>query len=450
MQKYLNFNHKTWLILFIFSIVLFAQEKKQNLFMPKFYRDDIRKPITINITPAEITPDRDYIFSNVKPDKYSGGYFYRYINPAKNSRLNSDFPVNKIWEVRWKAELKKNAFPWYLLIYDDRLIVQNEDGWQLFDQNGKLIKNGIKDEGNISIDQKQGLFFRNDFSGYLSLNDLETGDRKFLIYPFMGKGYDRSILYCDKNNFTSIGFSIPTMTHKRADTTPDITLLETIDMNNQSDIDSDKILYSAFQKNKLICQANPVKVASLNNEIVLATEDNLIYIDKELNIKSIFTDRFIPLQISLDESMNVYMISEIKQENMQDLYYLKVISPAGKLIYETKLFNAGNNFYYPPIIGYNHFVSILNADNTMTEINIKGKTLWHIYLNENSPGANITANNFLLTSEGNILSAIDQESNRKFIFEFKNETLCTPPILTTENKIYVASKNFLFCLIPKN
>ena len=301
MQKYLNLIHKLWLILFILQISLIAQEKKQNTFMPKFYRDDITKPIKIDTSPVEIISERNSDFQDAKPEDYNGGYFYRYINSAKNSRLNSDFPVNKIWEIKWKAELKNTSSPLNLLLFSDRILVQDEEGWQLFDLTGKSIKTGIKSEGNISIDQKQKLFAVNDFSGYLSLNDLETGDKKFLIYPFMGKGYDRSVIFWNKDDFTSVGYSIPTMTHKTSNVKPDITLFETIDFSDQTELDEDKILYSAVQKNKLICQSLPVKTASQNNEIVIATENNIFVVDEKLNIKSIYTGCSY-LEISLDEN----------------------------------------------------------------------------------------------------------------------------------------------------
>ena len=73
-----------------------------------------------------------------------------------------------------------------------------------------------------------------------------------------------------------------------------------------------------------------------------------------------------------------------------------------------------------------------------------------IYLNVNSPGANISSNNFLLTPEGDLLFAIDENGNRNFIYKFEKEKLCTPPLITPESELFIATKNYLYCLKPQN
>jgi hypothetical protein len=67
-------------------------------------------------------------------------------------------------------------------------------------------------------------------------------------------------------------------------------------------------------------------------------------------------------------------------------------------------------------------------------------------LTDNCPGGSIALNGYILVPEGNILTAMESDGHRNFIYKFEEEQLFTPPILTPQNEIYIASKNFLYCL----
>jgi hypothetical protein len=451
MWKFSNLLLKIIFILLLVSVWIFPQKKELNNPMPEFYRDNIDKPLKIDISPVNIKPVQDIHLSASHPGEYNGGYFFRYLNSMKNSRLLSEFKPDKIWEIKWQSPLDSNLYPWFLLTANDHIIVQNESGWQMFNTNGKLITSSARMDGNLSIDFKNNLFYQNDFSGFLAANNLTTGQTEFFVYPYFGKGYERSNIWYNENKFLTVGYELPVMTHKAPPKEPDITLFEVIDVQDKSLIDSDKILNSAQQVQKLILKAKDVKIASSGGLIVAASDNFISVIDQNLNVKKIFHGEFIPEEISLDEQLNIYLTVKVNDEKNDSFKFdFWVLNQNGEVINETELpVQDENSEFYPPILGFDGNTFIL-MENRLVSIDPAGGIKWDSLLAGSSPGASITENGYLLTSEGDLLCAFNKTGERNFIFQFESEELYTPPILTPDNEIYVATKNFLYCLTPKN
>ena len=171
-----------------------------------FYHDNLDSPLTLNITPVQIKQTGSKIsFKDFNFSEEQKNYLTRYINPERNSRMNSVLPPNHAWKIKWRSKIDSSAIPWYLLIKNDRLIVQNESGWQLFDLSGNLINSGIKAMGDIIISKSDKSFYINDPSGYIQNVDLDSGKRKFYVYPYLGKGFKRSVIYTNGNKIIDSG-----------------------------------------------------------------------------------------------------------------------------------------------------------------------------------------------------------------------------------------------------
>ena len=240
MWKFSNSFLRVICFIWFISVCIIPQKKEPDKSMPEFFRNNINKPIEIDISLVEIKTVEGFEISKSSPEPYSGGYFFRYLNSAKNSRLLSEFKPNKIWEIKWQAALEPGLYPWFLLYADERIIVQNESGWQIFDTKGNQISSSAKSYGNLSIDINNKIFFQNEFSGFLQENNLNSGRIEFLVYPYFGKGYDRNVVWYDGNKFLCAGYEIPTMTHKAPPKDPEITIFEIINVGDKSLIDSDK------------------------------------------------------------------------------------------------------------------------------------------------------------------------------------------------------------------
>ena len=446
MWKYLNSFHKLFFIFWFIQGCVTPQKKESDNLMPEFYRDDIKKTLDVDTLVTEIKASKNINLLQSEPEKYSGGYFFRYLSPGKNSRLLSEYKTKNIWEVKWRAELDPTLFPWFLLFGDDRIIVQNESGWQMFDTSGKFIMSSSKSDGNLSIDIKNKLFYQNDFTGFLAANNLVTGENEFFIYPYFGQGYDRNLIWYNEHKFLCIGYEIPVMTHKSTPKEPDITLFEILDVRDKSMIDSDKILNSAQQVQKLILKATNVKTAFAGDNIIAVSDDFISVIDINLNIKKLFHGKFVPVELSIDEQLNISLIVRIDNEDGTFKFFLWLINKNGELINDTELpVENKNQEFCPPVPDFNLNTFIITG-NRLFFIDSKGEIKWERFLADISPGASVSTNGYLLTSEGNYLNAFDINGERNFIFNFESEKLYSPPLLTPQNEIYVATKNSLYCL----
>ena len=84
--------------------------------------------------------------------------------------------------------------------------------------------------------------------------------------------------------------------------------------------------------------------------------------------------------------------------------------------------------------------------NKIVAVDPSGNILWQEFTQK--PLASITVTKgYLVCSEGNILSAFDLNGKRKFIYQFEDE-LATAALIV-DDKIYVATRKHLYCLIPK-
>jgi len=410
-----------------------------------FYRNDLNNPLSLNITPVKIKASGDKLsFKVYNFSEDQKNYLTRYLNTERNSRLNASLPEADIWEIKWRLEINSSVIPWFLLIKNDRIIIQNESGWQLFDTSGKNIASGIKADGEILIDKSEDIFYVNDPSGFMQAIDLLSGERKFFVYPYLGKGFDRSVIFSNGNKIINSGFELPVMTHNSPIKTPDFNILETILMGSSKETDEDGILKSAVQKENLICKSSKVITALHDSTIVIAVPNHIYFINADLQITNELVEDFIPLEMSIDEEMRIYLLAEIKvDENVKTVLW--IIDSTGSLINETEIEPIQNNYLAPPAIDYEHNVYI-RYENKITAIELSGNILWQEFIQKPLAGI-AAAKDYLLTSEGNILTAFDYKGERRFFYNFDDE-LVTSPILVGD-QIFVATRKHLYCLIPK-
>ena len=411
------------------------------------YRNNLNSPVILNVSPIEIKPPSSKIsigsFSSKNKSKW---VLSNFINSERNSRLNSDLPLNKLWEVKWKTPLDSSLIPWFITAKGERLLIQNESGWQLFDISGKNITNGVMSEGEILIDPELPLFYYNEPSGYVAAVNIQSGEEQFLFYPYLGNAYSRTVLYSSENKIISVGRELPVMTHNSSIKTPELLMFELLDLGTSREKDEDGILDTAVQVDNLICKSSKSVYANSDSNIVLAVPNHIYFIDMNLQVVKDLESKFTPLEISIDEEMRIYLIAEsMYDDNIET--ELWIIDSNGSLISKTIIDSIPPNYLSPPIIDNNHNVYI-RYENRVTAINSEGKIMWGKYTQKPLSGIS-AAGNLLLCSEGNTLTAFDNTGERMFIFKLDEEIISTCAILI-ENEIYIATKNFLYCLVPKN
>jgi hypothetical protein len=411
-----------------------------------FYRNDLNNPVELIVKPVKINKAENVkSYGDYSPNENQKNYLTRYLNKERNSRLNSELPDAELWEIKWNTELNTSAIPWNLLIKNERIVIQNESGWQLFNTSGKNLANGIKAEGEILIDESEDIFFINDPSGFIDAVDLISGERKFYVYPFMGKGFDRSVIFSDGNKIINSAFELPEMTHDSPIKIPDLNILETTIIGKLRETDADGVLKSAVQKENLICKSGRLLMAIHDSTIIIAVPNHIYFVDTDLQITNDLEENFIPLEMSIDEGMRIYLLAQINDDDKQK-NVLWIVNSDGELLNETEIEPLNLNYMTPPAIGFDH-TAYIRYENKIVAVDSSGKILWQEFIQKPLAGFT-TTKDYLLTSEGNLLSAFKQNGERKFIYQFEDE-LTTSPLLV-DNKIFVASNKHLYCLTPKN
>lgn len=436
-------------VLFLLIIInIYCQENKQRM-ETIFYQNDFNNPLLLNITPIKIKPSDEKIsLKDYTLNENQTNYLTQYLNPQRNSRLNSIFPDSKLWEIKWRTELNSDEIPGHILFNDERIIIQYESGWQLFDTSGKHITEGIRAEGDILIDKAENIFYINDPTGFIEAIDIITGKTIFYVHPYFGKGFKKSVMFSDGNKILCISNELPIITHDSPTEFPETTLFEIIELENSRETDDDKILSSTKQLAHLFCKTSRFIAAFHDSTIILAVPNHIYFIDAKLNVTKDLCENFIPLEMSIDEDMRIYLLAEIIEDDKIIKTALWIIDSVGNLISDVEINPLRNDFLTPPVIDFEHNVFIRYEDRILA-IEPYGSVLWEQNIQKPLSGFN-SAKNYLLTSEGNILTALDKNGERKFIHHFEDEELTTAPLLTNSNEILVTTQNFLYCLKIKD
>ena len=410
-----------------------------------FYHNDLNNPVELNIKPVKIeSSGNNKIIGSYTLKGEQKKYLNRYLTTERNSRLNAILPNTDIWEIKWKASLNSSSIPWCLLYKNEHIIVQNESGWQLFDSSGKNIANGMKADGEVFIDEAEDIFYINDQSGFLQAIDLNTGEIKFYVFPYLGKGFERSVIFSNREKIINSAIELPVMTHNSPIKTPAFNILETIVIGKSRETDEDGVLESAAQKQNLVSNTGKLLTAVHDSTIVSAVPNHIFIIDSDLNIIKEFDGDFVPLEMSIDEEMRIYLLSEV-QSDEKNKSVLMIIDSTGNLINETEIDPVQKNYFAPPVIDFDHNVFIRYEEKILA-LDQTGNILWEQYIQK--PLAGISAlKDYLFVAEGNMLTAFDLKGERKFFYNF-DEQLTTAPILVDE-RIFITTTKNLYCLAPK-
>jgi outer membrane protein assembly factor BamB len=128
---------------------------------------------------------------------------------------------------------------------------------------------------------------------------------------------------------------------------------------------------------------------------------------------------------------------------------LWLVNSDGEKAYAVELPKEVGNIYYPPIIGYDHRVYLL-SDKRLMAFNSRGDFIWEYKTQSEIAGAVITADNQLLLTIGSELGAFEANGRYKMLYEFEGESLQTPPTLTSNSELLVASRSNFYCLTLRN
>ena len=407
-----------------------------------FYESDWETPLQLDVEPMAIRPASAPVSApEVSLPQDKSGYLRPFANQSLNSRLTTALPEGN-WEILWRTDIDETLHSTFALQAAGRILLQQETSWQLFDHNGTAISWGGRGDGDLVIDAANGLFYHCHHLGFMSAVDLFTGEQRFLISACLGKGFQRTLVSKYDRRVVILSSELPVMSGDN-ERDPEYTFVEAQELRDPPRTDEDNVLTSARTVSTLTSRTMPLLTAARDGGLVIAVPDHVFLIDENMRITADLQSEFTPLAMSLDEAGRIYLIVHTEEEKNA----LWVLTPDGERVVDTAVPMMDNNTYTPPMVGYDHRVYIMLGDRILA-INPEGEEIWSQYVGA-AAGACITANDQLLVSAGNIVSAFDAQGERKFLCYFPDETLATPPVLTRRGRLIVASRSHLYCLKPR-
>lgn len=363
-------------------------------------------------------------------------------NSGRNSRASIEIGKN-IWNEKRKVPLEDDeATPRQILFCKDRIIVYSDTQWQLFSTEGKKITSGGLGHSEVYMDRSNDVFYFSDYNGLVQARNLKDGSHKFSMFAMYGNSYRRAMFHT-KDNFIYI-FSIEQQEDPHGNHVRNSSVLEVLDMGKPIAVDEKGYLESAHRLNTISFRSIDVVTVSINETWVAAAPGHIIIADKNLNIKKVLKEEFVPRAISLDQSGKIYLVVNTNDKSGNTITSLWVLSPEGEKLLSLLLPDNSVEEYFPPVIGYESNIFIPYG-NKILSYNIKTKTLTENIIEMPFGGACVTAMDLLIIASGKMIYALDESGNINYLTHVENDKLTTNPVFIDSDHLICASEQFLYC-----
>jgi hypothetical protein len=157
------------------------------------------------------------------------------------------------------------------------------------------------------------------------------------------------------------------------------------------------------------------------------------------------TDSFQAGPISMDETGRIYALAA-----REGRYSLWSLTPRGQRVFAQDfppdaLITTPPIKALPPAVGYDHRVYLI-AGSIILGVSPEGTVFWRGSSGGAVTGLVVTPDDELIVSAGNALVAFDAHGTRRVLYDFKSETLLTPPAIVKGGDILVATGSKLYRL----
>jgi hypothetical protein len=288
------------------------------------------------------------------------------------------------------------------------------------------------------VDAAHNLFLYINPDAYLEARRLTAGEHEFRILPAYGDIYSRIHLARQGNRVAIAGVERELDPHGGHPATH--SLVEVIDLGASPKADDLGFLSNASALGTLLIPVPRLVAASSPDLIVAATHDWVYLINWDLQVQAGLEGSFDPQAISLDESGRIYLLAE--RGGVQSLLLLK---SGGERLYSLDLPPASARPLAPPIVGFDHTVYVLSGSRIFA-VDAVGHQKWTKSA-ASITGAVITADNRLVVADGGGVAVYDEAGEKTELL--RQAGLVTPPVLTREGELLVASRSAVYCYAIK-
>lgn len=380
--------------------------------------------------------------ANLSAASGSGEVVRPYVNDRLNSRIDVSLP-DGVWETRWRADLLAGLRPAFVLHAGRRSVVQGHDFWQLFDREGVSVATQRVAASDVVLDPGNTLVYHAAPNGALRAHQLRDGSATFTLGLLFGAEFER--VFFARRGQRMIVVSLEQRIDPHEPEVPDYALVEVQDLGDPPQADDLNILTSARLVTSVQRSAHVLHAAMHEETLVLAIPGRVEVLDGALQPLARFEAPFTPLAMSLDEAGRIYLIVRVEDEPGRDRQALWILSPAAEKLVEAAVPVHPNGAYTPPIVGYDHQVYVLLGDRILA-LSPEGDVLWDEHAGGRIAGAVVTADDQLLAAAGGLLMTFDAQGERTGLFYLDDDHWTTPPVLTAQHRLLVASTQYLYCL----
>lgn len=341
------------------------------------------------------------------------------------------------YQLSWKAALPTESPMDFVLTAHDRVIVEgNRRGgrWLVYDARGHYIAQGDAAGSDILVDRKRGVFYSNDRLGGLAAMDLVS--TKALWTYLVDDMLPQWRSYLARRGAHLVIVSQDQLLNHAAPT--EGAKVEVHELAEHDQVEGRYLRSGTLRAHREY--RSPQIAAALGPEhLVVAVRDRIEVLDFGLHVVHALDGKFLPHQLSIDGDGSAHVVVEV--DGGRELWR---VSKDARRSSQSRL--PEGMLLAPPIIDDRHG-AILVLEESLVAFDAAGQLAWKVAMPDMA-GAILTGDGQVLIASGQQLVAYHGVGEPRVIAQL-GERLVTPPALTADGRIYVASVQHLFALEVK-
>lgn len=359
----------------------------------------------------------------------------------QSGRLDAQLgdPRAVVWIPRYATPLRPDTRAHSVLAYGDAVVVQAAV-WQLFGAaDGRLRGAGRTGTSPVAISPTDGTLRWVDLEGRLTAATLDRGEPIWTHGLFHGDGATYPFLAVRGDHAVVLGAD--RFVDPEAPFHPPPTLaVEALTITRPLSIAAGGILESVTGPGALTTARGESDIfgAADDDVVVVAWRDHVMTLDFDLTPHRVLTGTFEPRAVSVGDG-RVYLIVRTAAGPR-----LWMLNAQGEQVFSATLPDEATETLVPPIVAPDHRVFVVTSKRIVAFSPI-GDRLWEFAPTQGRPYAAVSADGWLLVAVDQSVGVLDVDGHGHSLFAVPGEVLRTPPVLTPEGDILVASERSLLC-----
>ena len=365
-----------------------------------------------------------------------------YVNDEKNSRVVSKLGQFGQLRPRWAFAPPDQGVAGLVLMAGERVLSPCSFGCCVLDRkDGRMLTQVRQLSGSPTLDPVNSLLYSKNIFGMVGGYRIEDGGSAFSLLLQGGKEFGQEFIARRGSRLLTVSTALPA--NEPPD--PEEARIELAELGPGGPRVVKDLMY----------ESSRMIPAMHGDTLVVSTHDRIFTIDAELEVQNELTGSFGPMALSLDEAGRIYIIVYVGGKRDVFLgghYALWLLTQDGEGLWAYDFPN-GMQACFPPIVGYDHTVYTFAAPGgydvngqQLYAISPSGKLKWSRPVPGHYAHAVVTADDQLLVSEGTDVASYDPKGERRVLYTFPGEELCSPPLLTDKGELIVASRTAVHCL----